>query len=72
MTRLCKLCARTRLAHVEAGESLRFFVEDLNMLDIGAPRPVVHELNETLDSLFISFEDGFDAPIPAIRHPSRH
>jgi hypothetical protein len=59
------------LAHVEACNPLRLFFEDIDMLHVGTARSLVHELDETLDRVLLSLEDGLDTPIPPVRDPSR-
>jgi len=61
-----------RLADREAGERLRFLVEDLDPLDFRAAWPLVHEPDESVDRLLATFEHGLDCAIPSIRDPAGH
>src|SRR5262245_10891983 len=58
------------LADVKAGEALRFFVEDVDRVDLSAARTVAAELDKTLDRIGLAFEDRLDRAVRTVRHPA--
>ena len=61
-----------RLTNVEPDESFKLFLEHVDMFDLGPSWAVVHELDEPLDGIRLSFEHRLDGTIPAIRDPTGH
>ena len=54
----------------EADELLRSLGDDVDAVDVGATRPVAAEVDEALDGIGVSLEDGLDSAVGTIPHPS--
>src|SRR3954452_840971 len=58
-------------AHGEAGQAFGVLVEDLDLFDLGVPRPAPHEGEQLLDSFFFALEHCFYRSVGAVLHPAR-
>src|SRR3954449_10068889 len=58
-------------AHVEAAHVLRLDVLHVDLLDVGARRAVLGEVEHDLDVVGLALEPGLDAAVLVVAHPAR-
>jgi hypothetical protein len=62
--------AARRLPDVEATQALRFLLEDLDPIDVGAARAFLREPNQRFDRLGLALEHRLDCSVSAIVDPA--
>src|SRR5438093_6212191 len=68
----CAESAPVSSTHSEPGKPLGLLLEDLDSVDLSAPRPCMHEANESVYRNGLSLEHRFDCAVPTVQHVTRH